>query len=214
MQNQGHIAGGVLDGLQHVETEAGPVCGVLTVDVADAGSQHGNAQIRDQLALCGISTLAAAHNAVFLTADSANLCFQGQTLLVADVDQLSGLCQILLDGIVGTVEHYGREACFDASLGCLIGTMVQVQSNGNRDLQILQHTVYHTNDGGVAAHILAGTLGYAENYGGLQLLCGEQNGLGPFQVVDVELTNGVVTFTSLGHHFFSRNEHCGFLRVF
>ena len=43
------------------------------MDVADAGSQEIDAQIRDGLALSRIRALACAHNAVLLAADGTHL---------------------------------------------------------------------------------------------------------------------------------------------
>ena len=73
MKNQGHIADSLLDGFKSLERKTRPVFGVLAMDVADTGSQHGNAQIRNLLALCGVGALAHCYNAVFLAADSTYL---------------------------------------------------------------------------------------------------------------------------------------------
>jgi len=84
------------------------------VDISDSRSQHINAQICDHLTFVGICTLAHPYYAVFLAADGADLSLQGHALFTADTDQLFGLLHVLLDGIVGAVEHNGRKSGFDA----------------------------------------------------------------------------------------------------
>ena len=79
--------------------------------------------------------------------------------------------------------------------------MIQMQGNGNINIQILQHSVYHTNDYIKTTHVFAGTLGYTQDNRGTKLLSGEQNGLCPLQVVDVELTYCIVTCFCFFEHF-------------
>ena len=100
-----------------------------------------------------------------------------------------------------TVEHDGTEACVDASLCALKCTVVEVKSYRNGDSQIFDHTLNHSYDGGVAAHILSCTLGHTKNYGSLKLLRGLKDRLCPFEVVDVELTDGIMTVSRLVKHF-------------
>ena len=102
------------------------------------------------------------------------------------------------------VEHNRREARFDALLSAFIAAVVEVESNGNGDVKLLKHTVYHTHNGLVTAHIFARTLGNAENYGRLKLLGCLENSLCPFQIVDVELTYGVFARLCFCKHFFCR----------
>ena len=205
VQNEGHVAGLRLDRVKSLEGETRPVLGIYAVDVADTGSQHGNAQISDHLALFGISALAHADNAVFLAADGADLSLDGQTQIVADTDQLFGLGDVLFDRLVRAVEHDGREARFDALLSALIGAVIEVERYGNGDAELFDHTLDHTDDGLVAAHILARALGYAEDDRGFELLSGQQDRLGPLKVVDVELTDSIVTGLCFGEHFFCVN---------
>ena len=52
----------------------------------------------------------------------------------------------------------------DIDLSAVPGvTVVKVESNRNCDVEFLEHTVYHTNDCFVAAHIFTGTLRYTED---------------------------------------------------
>ena len=90
VENEGHVADRFLDSREGLEGEAFPVGGVDAMDVADAGRQHGDAEVGDHLAFCGIRALALADNAVFLTADGADFRFQRKAEDVAGVDQLGG----------------------------------------------------------------------------------------------------------------------------
>jgi hypothetical protein len=83
--------------------------------------------------------------------------------------------------------------------------VVEVQSDRNGDAEFFDHTVDHTDDGLVAAHVLAGTLRNTEDDRRVAFLCGEQDRLGPFEVVDVELTDSVVAGLCLVEHFLCRN---------
>ena len=203
MQNQRHVAGELLDSVEGFKAETLPVFGIFAVDVADTGSQHGNAEVCDHLAFLRICALACADNAVLFAADGADLCLDGQTQLVAGGNQLFGLGNVLVDGIVRAVEHDGAKAGFDALLGALIGAVVKVQRNGNGDVELFEHSGDHAYNGLVAAHIFAGALGNAENDRRVELLRGEQNGFCPLKVVDVELTYCVVACLCFGEHFFS-----------
>ena len=174
------------------------------MDVADACCEHVDAEVSNHFAFLRVCNFAAADNAVFLAADCADLSLNGDALCMSDADELGGLCDVLFDRIVGTVEHDGREACFDASLSAFVGAVVEVQSNRNRDLQGLQHAVYHANYGVVAAHVLACALGNTEDDRRVVLLSCEQDSLCPFEVIDVELTDSVFACLSLVQHFLCR----------
>ena len=103
------------------------------------------------------------------------------------------------------VEHDGGEACVDASLCALKRAVIQMQSHRNGDVQLLNHTLDHANYGLVAGHVLACALRYTEDDRRLELLCGLQDRLCPLEIVDVELTYGILAGTSLVQHFLSRN---------
>ena len=201
MKNEGHFADFLVDSFQGVEGKACPVFGVLAVNIADACSKHGYAKVSNHLAFLGVCTFACAYNAVFFAADSANFCFKGDTQNVAGVNQSGGELNVFFDGVVRTVEHDGAETCVDASLCAFKCSVVEVKSNRNSDTEFLDHAFNHANDGGVTAHILACTLGYAEDTGSLKLLSGLKNALGPFQVVDVELADSIMFGTCLVEHF-------------
>ena len=205
MQNQRHGAGLFLDLCQHVQAQAGPVFRIDAVDVADAGSQHVDAQLTDAGALVRVRDLAAAQHAVLFAADGAYLGLNRDAFGVCQRDDLLGLGDVFFDVILGTVEHNRGEALLNALFGRLIAAVVEVQRNRNGDAELLDHAVDHADDGGVAAHVLAGALGYAQDNRGVILLRGEQDRLGPLQVVDVEVSNRVLTGLCLVQHFFCRN---------
>ena len=205
MKYERHVANFCLDLSKRIEGKTGPVCGILAVDITDTSSQHCNAQVSNHLALLRISALAHTDYAVFLAADRTYLSLEGDTEDIAGVYKSSSLCDVLFDRIVRAVEHDGGEACVDASLSAFEGAVVKVQSNRNGDVKVLDHALYHADDGRVTAHILACALRNTEDNRRLALLCGEKDSLCPLKVVDVELTNSVLAVASLVQHFFCRN---------
>ena len=91
--------------------------------------------------------------------------------------------------------------------------MVQVQGNGNGDAQALVHGLDHGSNGLETGHIFAGTLRNTEDDGGVHLLCSEQNALGPFPVVNVELTDGIVAIACFQQHIGSIYQHITYLHM-
>ena len=195
----------LVDCFKSLKGKTCPVVRVLAVDVADAGSQHGNAQICNGLALLGICALALANDAVLFTADGTNLCLERQTQHIAGVLQDRGLLLVLLERQMRAVEHDGREAGVDAGLCALEGAVIQMQSNRNGDAQLLDHAVDHADNGLVAAHVLACALRYTEDDRRLELLSRQQDCLCPLEVVDVELADCILAGASLVQHVLCRN---------
>ena len=175
------------------------------MDIADACCQHINAQLADTCALIRVCNLAAAQHAVFLAADCAYLSLNRDAFGVSQCNDFLCLFYVLFDAVFGAVEHNRGEALLDTFFCCLIAAVVQMQSNRNGDAQLFDHAVYHADDGGVATHVLACTLGNAQNNRGIIFLSGQQDGFGPLQVVDVEVTHCVVTRFCFVQHFFCRN---------
>ena len=198
---------GLVDAVQSLEVQTLPVGRVDTVDVADAGCQEVDAQIGDLCALRRVCDLASAHDAVLDAADGTDLSFDAQALGMCQSDQLLGLLHVLLNGVVAAVEHDGRETGFHAGLAAFVGAVVQMQSNGNGDPHGIDHCADHRSNGLETGHVLAGTLGDAQDDGALHLLAGGQHSLGPLQVVDVELGHTVVAVACLDEHFGCIYQH-------
>ena len=187
VQNQRHISGQLLDGIQSLEAQSLPVFRIFAMDIADSGCQEVDTQISDHLALFGICALTHSHNAVFLAADGSNLCLQRHSMLCADLHQLFGLGHVFLDGIMGTIKHDGGEACLHTLQTSFIAAVIQMKRNRNRNVQLFQHTVHHSHNSFISCHILSCALGNSQDHRRVALLRGQQDGLGPLQVVDVKL---------------------------
>ena len=174
------------------------------MDVADARRQHRHAEVGDALALGGVRDLAAAHDAVLLAADRADLALDRNALGSGQRDNLLALFNVLLDRIVGAVEHDRREARRDRLFGALIAAVVEVQRHRHGDAEAFDHRFGHRRDRLEAAHIFARALGDAENDGGIAFLRREQGHLGPLKVIDVELPDRVMSLMGPGKHVLRR----------
>ena len=128
-------------------------------------------------------------------------------------DQLGGLGDVLVDGVVTAIEHDGGEAGGNAGLRTLIGAVIQMQGNGNGDAQALVHGLDHGSHGLEARHIFACALRDTEDDRGVQLLRSEQDALGPLQIVDVELTDCIVAIARFQQHIGSIYQHSSYLHV-
>ena len=120
MKHQRHVAYSRFHILQHVKAQAWPVLRIFAVDIADACCQEVDSQISNGLALIWIRTLAKANNAVFLTADGAHLSFQGQSHVMCNLNQFLGLLNVLLNWIMGAIEHDGGKSCLDTFIAALV----------------------------------------------------------------------------------------------
>ena len=171
------------------------------MDIADACSQHGDAEVSDLLALCRICALALAYNAVFFAADSADFCFDGHTLLIADSYEFFCLGNILFERKSGAVEHDGGEASVDALLAAFICAVVKVKSYRNCDALALDNVDYDVPYCLETCHVLAGTLGYLYDDRRIGLLSCLQNCLCPLKVVEVECADCIMSGVSVCDHF-------------
>ena len=61
---------------------------------------------------------------------------------------------------MGAVKHDGRKSSIDAFVAALVGAVIQMQRNRNRDVQLFDHRFYHRRYCLKASHILAGALRY------------------------------------------------------
>ena len=116
MENEGHCSGELLDFCEGVEGKSCPIFRIFAVNVTDTCGKHCYAEVGNHLALVGVGNFAVTNNAVFFTADCANLSFERKTELVTVFNEFLCLCNIFFDRVVRAVEHYRREAGFDACL--------------------------------------------------------------------------------------------------
>src|SRR5699024_10656325 len=203
----GNVVGSRMALVQSVAVPALPVGGVLARDVADPGGQEVDAQAGDLGALLGIGDLAHAHNAVFFAADGTDLSLDRQAVGMCQSNQLGGLGNVLVDVVVAAVKHDGGEAGGDAGLGALVGAVVQVQGNGNRDAQALVHGLDDGSNGLETGHICACALRNTEDNRGIEFLRSEQDAFGPLQAVDVELAHCIVAVPRFQQHIGSIYQH-------
>src|SRR5699024_2924766 len=105
-----------------------------------------DSQICNHLTLVRVSALAFSDHAVFLSADGAYLCLDGHVMLMRDLNELFCLLNVLVDRIVGAVEHNGGKSCLYAFQASFIAAVVQVKSYRNCDIHLFEHSVYHSHN--------------------------------------------------------------------
>jgi len=130
---------------------------------------------------------------------------------VGQLDQFGGLGHILVDGIMAAVKHDAGETGLNAGLCTLVGAMVQMQGHGHGDAQAFVHGLDHGGNGLKTGHVFTGAFGDAQDHGAVHLLRGEQDGLGPLQIVDVELAHGIMTVTGFDEHIACAYQHFTYL---
>ena len=172
------------------------------MDVAYACREHCHAEVCYPLAFFGVSAFAFADNAVLFAAYGAYFRLEAEAEFRANFNEFLCFFYVFFDGEVRTVEHYRREACLYALVAAVVGAVVKVQGNGNGDVHLFYHGLYHRGNRLEAGHVLARTLGNAEDDGSIQLLRGGEYGLCPLKVVDVELTDCIFALHSLFKHLF------------
>ena len=175
------------------------------MNITNTCCKHCNAKVCNLLAFLRICTFACTDNAVFLTADWTNFSFKRNAENITSIYKSCCLSNVFFDWIMWTVKHYWWETCIDASLSSFKWTMVEVESNRNSNSEFFNHTLNHSDNCLITAHILACTLWYTENYRWIAFLSCKENSLCPFKVVDIELTNCILSFSCLCKHFFSWN---------
>ena len=134
------------------------------MNVTDTCCKHIYTKISYTLALVRICALAHADNAVFLAADGTNLSLDGHSHCMCNLNQLLGLLNVLVDRIVGTVEHDGCESSLDALVASFVCTMIQMKCNRNCDTELIMHCLYHRCNCTETGHILTSALGNTKDY--------------------------------------------------
>ena len=207
MEDEGDTTGRLLDLFEGVEVEAVPVFGIDAVDVADTSSEEVDAEGDDLGAFFGIGDFTVGGDAVLGAADGADFGFDGEAFVMGEADEFLGLGNVFFEGEGGAVEHDGREARFDAVEALLVVAVVEVEGDGDGDAEAFVHGFDHGGDGLEAAHVFASAAGDAEDDRRLHFFGLEENGFGPFEVVDVELSDGIVLVVGVDQHVFRVNEH-------
>lgn len=127
---------------------------------------------------------------------------------MSEVHKLLGAVEIGLEvGLVRTVVHNGRKACVHGLEAILIGTMIEVQSNRNRNVESLNASFDHIGTNLVAAHPLGSAARALHDKRRLGLLGSLENSERPFQVVGVEGAQTVMAGFSILKHVACVNEH-------
>ncbi|CDN44399.1 hypothetical protein BN871_EU_00140 [Paenibacillus sp. P22] len=185
---------------------------VRAVDGAQSRSQAVDACQLDQLEaffrICVDN--AVSNDVVFLAADRAELGFNGNAFAVRVFNDFLRRLDVLVERMVGSVDHDGSEAGIDGFFTFVeAGAVVEVDGNRNRDFHFVDQSA---DDGGndfEAAHVAGRAFGYAENDRGLLFLCRSEDRLRPLQVVDVVLADGVALGKRFVQHVLHGNEcHC------
>ena len=189
-----------MDPLESIEVESLPIGRIDAVDVSDTGGKEVDAQSGDLGALFGVGDLAIRRDAVLGSADGTDFGLDGEALVMGKVDKLGGLLDVFVEGEMRAVEHDGRESGGDAALGPFERAVIEMEGDGNGDAEALVHRADHRGDGLEAGHVLGRAFGDTEDDRRIEFLGGGQDGLGPLQVVDVELSDGIVSVTGNLQH--------------
>ncbi len=75
-----------------------------------------------------------------------------------------------------------------------------MQSNRNCDAKAFIHGFDHRGDRFESGHVFPSTAADAENHWRIELLGSEKHSLRPFEIVDVELTDGIMPIASQFKH--------------
>ena len=171
------------------------------MDVTNTCCKEVDTKISDHLAFLRICTFTHTYNTVFFTADGTNFCFQGHSVICNDLNQFFCFCYVLFNRIMGTIKHDRCESSFNTFQASFVAAVVKVKCNRNSDVQFFQHSFHHTNNCLVACHILSCAFGYTEDNRRVEFLCCKQDCFCPLKVVNVELTNCIVTSFCFFQHF-------------
>ena len=181
---------------------------VHAVAGANANGQRGAASALDELlGLGGIGVGALALNrgtVVLLAANLAKLGLDGHAHGAASVGDGLGQGDVVLEGLVRTVDHDGGVARAEGLHAAVIAiAMLEVQGDGHGSALggSLDHAVEVIQASG-----LDGARGGLHDDGGLGLLGSGQNGHNKLEVLDVERANGVVAGLSVLEHLFGGNK--------
>ena len=208
MKDERQVADQVLDLLQAVEGQALPILGIQAVDVADAAGEEVDARVGDGLALLRVGQLALGGDAVLDAADAADLGLDRDALGMGDLDDLGGLLEVDLEGLLmGAVVHDRREASVDALQAVLIGAMVEVKGDRHGDVLVLDEVLDDVGDDLERNLPLGSSARALDDNGRLSGLGGVEDRRGPLEVVGVECGDGVMALRCGVQHVFCAYEH-------
>ena len=206
MQNQRHVDG-VADGLDHGLLDV-RIARVHAVAGANANGQRGAAGTLDELlglGRIGVGALALNRGTVvLLAANLTELSLDGHVHGAASIGDGLGQGNVVLEGLVRTVDHDRGVARAESLHAAVIAiAVIEVQSDGHGSALggSLDHAVEVVQTSG-----LDGARGGLHDDGGLGLLGSGQNGHNKLEVLDVERADGVVAGLSVLEHLFGGNK--------
>ena len=175
---------------------------ICAVACTDSDSKRINTGLGDELLdLCGIgvhSVVGVDLNVILNACELTELTLNDNTALVSVLNYLAGQLDILLEGILGAVDHNGGKAAVDAALADIeICAVVEVESNV--DARILYGCLSERHKV-LMLSILTCACGNLHDNRRLVLLCSLCDSLNNLHIVDVESTDSVAAFISLLKH--------------
>ena len=211
VQNDGEAGQTLLNFLKDVEAELGLGAGLELVSAvagADGDGEGVNTGLGDELLdLIGTGVggiLLGDVDIVLDAGQTAELTLDNDTLGVGILNDLAGQSDVVLEGMLGTVDHNGGEAAVDAGLADLeVLTVVKVDADGQ--VGVLNGSLDELHQVNVLG-VLAGAGGNLQDKSGVKLLGSLGDALDDLHVVDVESADGVAVGIGVLEHFFAGNQ--------
>ena len=126
-------------------------------------------------------------------------------VIVGILHHTLGDLDVLGEGLGGCVDHHRGKAAVDAALaGLEVGTVVQMQHDG--DIGAALHSGLHQLHQISVVGIGTGALADLKDHGGVLLLAGLGDALYDLHVVDVESADGVAAVIGLFKHFLGSDQ--------
>ena len=136
----------------------------------------------------------------------AELSLDHNAVCVCVLDNLLGLCDILLEAVARVVNHDRSKAAVDAVLASRkVCAVIQMQHD--RNLRMELHRCLDELHKVNRVCVLSRTCRSLQNHWGLELCRSLRDTLHNFHIVDIECTDGVTALISLPEHL-SRSDQC------
>ena len=211
VQNDGEAGQTLLNFLEDVKAELGLGAGLELVSAvagADGDGEGVNTGSGDELLDflgTGVGGILLGDVDIVLDAgETAELTLNNNAALVSVLNDLAGQGNVLLEGVLGTVDHNGGETAVDAGLADLkVLTVVEVDTDGQ--VGILNSSLDELHEVNVLG-VLAGAGGNLQDESGVELLGSLGDALDNLHVVDVESADGVAVGIGMLEHFFAGNQ--------